>query len=251
MRTRDLHDAARLTRAHDYDVAILGGGLAGLSLAVRLAEPRFRHLRVVVVEPRPAYKRDRTWCYWRLERHPFEAAVTHRWARWAVARPGVRIECSAPSTPYECIPADRLYMLALDRIAAAPNVELRLGVGAAPSADEEGVDLGLPGGERARLAFDSRPARDLGQYGLAQLFLGQEVEIDRPSFDPGCATLMDLDPAHAGVHFTYVLPMSTTRALVEDTWFAPPGFTPPDHQAALRAWLRGCVAFAECCQSAE
>lgn len=36
----------------DYDIAILGGGLAGLSLAVRLAEPRFRHLRVLVAEPR-------------------------------------------------------------------------------------------------------------------------------------------------------------------------------------------------------
>jgi lycopene beta-cyclase len=203
-----------------------------------LAEPRFRHLRVLIAEPRTAYVRDRTWCYWRLGPHPFEAAVAHRWMRWAVARPGVRVECSAPATPYECIPADRLYALALDRIAQAPNLELRQGVEASPAEDDEGVSLGLRGGERARLAFDSRPPPGLGQHGLAQLFLGQEIEVARPLFDPGCAVLMDFDPAREGVHFTYVLPMTETRALVEDTWFAPRGFAPPDHRAALRAWLQ-------------
>jgi lycopene beta-cyclase len=39
------------------------------------------------------------------------------------------------------------------------------------------------------------------------------------------------------VHFTYVLPASPTRALVEDAWFAPPGAPPPDHRAALGRWL--------------
>ena len=47
-----------------YDIVIIGGGLAGLSLATRLAASRFQHLRVVVLEPRTQYVRDRTWCYW-------------------------------------------------------------------------------------------------------------------------------------------------------------------------------------------
>lgn len=221
----------------DYDIAILGGGLAGLSLAVRLAEPRFRHLRVLVVEPRTQYRRDKTWCYWRLGPHPFEAAVTRRWTRWLVAGPGGRIERSASGTPYECIPADRFYELALTRVVGASNIELRQGIEAAPVEDGEGVCLGLPGGERARLAFDSRRPPRLGQHGLAQRFVGREVEVSRPIFDPGCATLMDLKPAREGVHFTYVLPMSRTRALVEDTWFAPPGTTLPCHSDALAGWL--------------
>lgn len=226
-----------MTAAPDHDVAILGGGLAGLSLAVRLAAPRFRHLRVLVAEARTRYARDRTWCYWRLGPHPFEAAVTHRWERWAVAGPGRHVERSAPAMPYECIPADRLYALALERIGAAPNLELRRGVEAGPVEDAEGVSLGLPGGERARLAFDTRPPPRLGRHGLAQRFLGQEVETERAVFEPGCATLMDLSPAREGVHFTYVLPTGATRALVEDTWFAAPDVPLPDHRAALAAWL--------------
>ena len=40
--------------------------------------------------------------------------------------------------------------------------------------------LGLPGGERARLAFDSRRPPKLGQHGLAQRLIGREVEVSRP-----------------------------------------------------------------------
>ena len=111
----------------DYDIAILGGALAGLSLAVRLAEPRFRPLRVLIVKPRTQYRRDKAWCYWTLGPHPFEAAVTRRWTRWLVAGPGGRIERSASETPYECIPADKFYEPALAKIAGAPNIELRQG----------------------------------------------------------------------------------------------------------------------------
>ncbi|MFQ3248021.1 MAG: lycopene beta-cyclase, partial [Arenicella sp.] len=44
--------------APDVDVAILGGGCAGLSLAVRLASSNFL---VKVIEPREDYVDDRTW----------------------------------------------------------------------------------------------------------------------------------------------------------------------------------------------
>lgn len=227
-----------MSAAPEYDIAILGGGLAGLSLAVRLAAPGFRHLRVLVAEERTDYARDRTWCAWRLGPHPFDAAVTHRWRRWAVSGPGGRVERMASGVQYERIPADRFHAVALEKVAAAPNIELRQGVRAVPAEDAEGVSLGLAGGERARLAFDTRPPPGLGRHGLAQRFLGQEVRVERPIFDPECLVLMDLVPATEGVHFTYVLPMSATCALVEDTWFAPPGAVLPDHRGALRAWLQ-------------
>jgi lycopene beta-cyclase len=219
-----------------FDVAILGGGLAGLSLAVRLCQPRFAHLRVLVLEARESYVRDRTWCYWRTGAHPFEAAVTCRWQRWAVAGRGGHVERSAEGVRYECIPADRFYDLALAHIVAAPNVELRRGVQAEATEEADCVRL-QPCGLRARLAFDARPPARLGRYGLAQRFLGQEIEVERPIFDPECAMLMDLQASTDGVHFTYVLPASPTRALVEDAWFAPPGAPPPDHRAALARWL--------------
>ncbi|WP_146069326.1 lycopene cyclase family protein, partial [Cryobacterium sp. Y11] len=52
--------------AVDADLVILGAGLAGLTLAARLARERSGP-RVVLLEPRTAYRDDRSWCFWRPE----------------------------------------------------------------------------------------------------------------------------------------------------------------------------------------
>ena len=223
----------------DYDVAILGAGLAGLSLAVRLAAPVFAGMRVLVVEPRTEYRRDRTWSYWALEPHPFEDAVAHRWDRWAVAGHGREVVREASGLHYASIPSDAFYRLALRRIRAAPHIDLRMGAGADAVEEDGGVRLHLPDAVlRAAVVFDTRPPPGLGGHGLTQAFLGQEIETEAPVFDPGTATLMDFRCPQAGAaHFTYVLPTSPRHALVEDTWFAPAGLRLPDHRAAIRAYM--------------
>ena len=232
-------DAALSSAGCAFDVAILGGGLAGLSLAVRLATPRFAGLRVLVVERRKSYVRDRTWSYWTGAPHPFQAAVSRQWDRWTVAGQDTSATVSAPGLLYESVQADTLYRLALGRIAAAPHIDLRLGICADVTEAPDGVVIRLPGETvRAGVAFDTRPPAGLGRHGLSQVFLGQEVETTRPIFAPETAVLMDFRVEQTGAaHFTYVLPTSPTRALVEDTWFAPPGFCPPDHRAAIACYL--------------
>jgi len=230
-----------VTPRADYDIAILGGGLAGLSLAVRLADPQLAHLRVLLVEARTDYRRDRTWSYWALRPHPFKDAVAVCWSRWAVQSDEACVVRSAPGLHYETIPADALYGIALDRIRRAPNINLRLGthVAADVAEDEDGVTVALDGCTlRVGLAFDTRPPPDIGRHGLVQRFLGQEVETNKPVFDPGTATLMDFRCGqHGAAHFTYVLPYTPCRALVEDTWFSPRGFQVPDGRAAIRAYM--------------
>jgi lycopene beta-cyclase len=237
-----------MTTRPAYDVAIIGAGLAGLSLAVRLAGPPFAGLRVLVLEPRTQYRRDRTWSYWPMQPHPFQAAVASSWDRWSIAAPDRTVTRDARGLRYESIPADRLYQLALERIHAAPHITLRQGVSAYVEEDAEGVQLRF-GGEtaRARLAFDTRPPASLGAHGLTQIFAGWEIETRDAVFDPSTVTLMDFRCAQAGAaHFTYVLPSSPRRALVEDTWFAPCGLPAPDHRTAIRDYLRtryGVTAF--------
>jgi lycopene beta-cyclase len=232
----------------DYDVAILGAGLAGLSLAVRLAEPRFAGLRVLIAEPRTEYRRDRTWSYWALHPHPFQAAVASSWDRWAVVANGRAVMCRAPGLRYESIPADAFYRSALDLVRAAPHIDMRSGVAASAAEDADGVTIRFGREEtRASVAFDTRPPTG-PRHGLTQVFGGLEIETTDAVFDPDIATLMDFRGVSAGAaHFTYVLPSTSRRALVEDTWFAPAGFRPPDHRAAVREHMlarHGVVDFA-------
>ncbi len=236
-----------MTPSADYDVVIVGGGLAGLSLAARLATQPL--CRTLVLEPRTAYPRDRTWSYWRLFDHPFAEAVSARWSAWEITertKGGRRREVLGTSAalPYETIPADRLYAAAREIIAGAGNhLELRLG--RSVRAIEENPDrvvVRTDDGQAvtAGLVFDSRPPPPAPAADLVQRFVGQEVVTDRPVFDPGRLTLMDFDvPQQAGaVHFLYVLPTSPTEALVEDTWLAPAGAELPDHRGAIRTYMQ-------------
>lgn len=228
---------------------IAGGGCAGLSLAVELASamsagPR---PRVIVVEPRARYVHDRTWCLWPVRAHAFESAVQHRWHRWQVRTATRTIRRESADTPYVHIPSGAFYERALACLQRCAEVEVRLGE-AVTAIDDAGdhVVVTTPRGPlRARLAFDSRPA-PAGPPGpgaaddvtILQHFVGWEVCVDRPCFDPSTATLMDFAvPQDDGIHFVYVLPFAADRALVEDTYMSATPLPTAVYEGRLRAYL--------------
>jgi len=236
-----------LTVRADYVIA--GAGCAGLSLAVQIAlQARGRGRscpRVVLVEPRARHARDRTWCYWRFVDHPFATAVSHRWTRWRVADADRSLVRGSERHPYEHVPADGFYDMALRTLAEFPEIELRRGstveaIRAGADAVEVVTDAGSV---RAALVFDSRPAPapepTNDEVDLLQHFVGWEVEAPQPVFDPETPTLMDFAVDQArGIHFMYVLPFTPTRALVETTYISPATLPDAVYEDDLQGYLR-------------
>lgn len=232
----------------DADYVVAGAGCAGLSLAVQLvtqARARGRACpRVVLVEPRAAYRRDRTWCYWRFVDHPFAAAVTHRWTRWQVREGARTVVRGSEAHPYEHVAADAFYEEALRVLRGAPEVELRLGEQVLAVRERaDGVEVTTSAGVmRSSVMFDSRPgeARPGGpeEVDLLQHFVGWEVESPLPVFDADTPVLMDFAVSQAqGLHFVYVLPFSRRRALVETTYISPATLPDAVYEADLRSYL--------------
>ncbi|MFO7691052.1 MAG: lycopene cyclase family protein [Cryobacterium sp.] len=210
-----------MTPAVDADLVILGGGLAGLTLAARLARERSGP-RVVVLEPRTAYEDDRSWCFWRPEQHDLSHLVSRRWKTWTFSDPtGLTVRHQVPGLSYQYIRGSDFYASAQADIAQSPRIDLRLGVRA------ETVTA-VPGGVRvetsagtllARQVIDTRPRATEAM--LYQSFVGLELESDQPfSFDPREVTLMgSLTADSEGLRFVYVLPLGPNRAIVEWTRF--------------------------------
>ncbi len=209
----------------DADLLILGGGCAGLSLGVRIKPEAGEHRRTLILERREDYSNDRTWCFWRGTPHPFEHLISHAWQKMRVQSQQVQVGVDCGTTPYQLLPAGALYRDAMERIAMAPNVDLQLGV----SVREDPVRI--PGGwsvqtgsgsVRARQIIDTRPPPqpDAADALLWQSFVGHEIECDSAVFDPSLVDLMDFGArGDNGIGFTYLLPLSSTRALVEHTIF--------------------------------
>ncbi len=219
-------------RQDTVELAIIGGGLAGLSLALALAEQGERCPRTLILEARPHYKRDRTWSYWRVHGHAFESAVRASWTRCLVRGDGRSIHLDAGDTPYETVDADHVYALAQEKLRGHPRITLQLGTPIeALQETSDGVDIILADRTvTAKLCVDTRPprwpaAQAAGHLpeGLVQAFAGYEIETEKPCFDPGEVVIMDFHPVtHADeMRFMYVLPYTPHRALVEDTRFTP------------------------------
>ncbi len=220
----------------DVDVAILGGGCAGLSLAARLARTR---LSFRVIEPRTRYADDRAWSFWRTRPDPFQDCVRASWRAWTVEGPRGLTRNGSHRIPYQTVSAGAFYDRALTLIDEAAGGAVALGVRAEAVAPMPGGAFvqTSDGGFTARHVVDTRPPARRPAFG--QFFLGREIATSGAAFDPTTVQLMHFRRGHsAGVDFLYVLPFARDRALVEVTCFAPA----PPSRPALAAWLDAEIA---------
>ena len=213
-----------------FEIAIVGGGLAGLSLLHHLhAAGHLADRTVAIIDPagrKTGY--DRSWSFWERTAGPFEDLVYHRWPRVTLANHSRHCSCDLAPYEYKLIRSTEFYRRTNELVDALPRVT-RLTARA-------GATEPLPGGGRLRLhhsagaldcdyLFDSRPTpydhRALDHPYLDQHFRGWVIEAAADTFDPGRATLMDFRTPQCGeTRFLYVLPFSARRALVEVAIFS-------------------------------
>ncbi len=218
---------------------IAGAGCAGLSLAVAMVAAGVT-APITLVDQRRSFGRDRTWCLWETRTTPFSALARDRWTAWEVrTSAGTSVQRSSRAA-YVRLDSRDVYEHALAVLERAPNVELRLG--------ERVVDLGdgwvrtgsaVLEADRVydAMAFGS-PALRRWRPALWQGFLGWEVEVERPLFTPGRATLMDFRVEQGGeLRFVYVLPTDERRALVEHTSIGVAPVPAQERREALERYL--------------
>ena len=90
----------------ESDILILGGGCAGLSLALRLAADGENCPSTVILESRSHYSNDRTWCFWDDGSAHLRGLVQHRWPMVTLAHGGRRVSVDCHTIPYAMIPGE-------------------------------------------------------------------------------------------------------------------------------------------------
>ncbi|MEZ4366354.1 MAG: lycopene beta-cyclase CrtY [Kofleriaceae bacterium] len=232
------------TSALRVDHAFIGGGLAtGLAvLAIRAAQPG---ARIAVVERDRRFGGNHTWCVhdgdvpaaaWAY----LDPLVRARWAAHEVAFPGHR---RVIDDGYACLTGEALDAAVVAALAV-PGSHALTGHDAEVTGDDRLRARGPDGATLEIVAdavLDARgPTVDGVEVGGYQKFLGQELELAAPHqltrpilMD---ATVEQLD----GFRFVYVLPLSPTRLLVEDTYYSDtPTLDRPALRARIAAYLDG------------
>ncbi|WP_040910765.1 lycopene cyclase family protein [Wenjunlia vitaminophila] len=241
----------------EVDVAIVGAGAAGLSLARLLADPvtggwagdRAPPVVVLLQTPearlRPA---DRTWCWWEEPPGDLDGLTFASWPRVRVYDPGGgAVESDIAPYRYHMIRSadyERAVGRCLDRGGVVRRVSATV-TGISDHRDDAAeVRCVLPGGARwqvrARWVFDSRPPSPLpaARTVLLQHFRGWFVRTREPRFDPDVVVLMDLrvPQPECGLAFGYVVPFDRCAALVEYTGFSRAVLGVAAYETALRRY---------------
>lgn len=216
----------------DYDFCITGAGCAGLSLLVRmLSEPALQDKKILVIDRDPKTANDRTWCFWEKEEGFFGQIVSHRWSKlWFHNNEGSRLLETAPYV-YKMIRGIDFYNYCLDKIRSHSNVEWIAGNVDSIHSNNKSPYVIVDGQKlTAGRIFNSIPFTNTttGQHWrLLQHFKGWTIRSLEPAFNPAEATVMDFRVTQQqGACFFYVLPFTTTQALVECTFFS--GSTLPE-----------------------
>jgi lycopene beta-cyclase len=237
----------------DVDIAVVGAGAAGLSLAHRLATTTGPHgvaptLALIEAPDGPLRPPPRTWCFWEDGDGEHDAVVRASWKRLRVRCPDGRAADIrlGGRLRYKMIRSPDFTAVTGRRLASLPHVTLLTarvdGVRDGPGgAVVHGVrEDGSAAAVHARWVFDSRPLRRLppARSTLLQHFRGWFVRCPDEAFDAGAVELMDFrtpQPRH-GLSFGYVLPLGTREALVEYTEFSAAPLAEETYERALRAY---------------
>lgn len=210
----------------EVDLVILGAGCAGLSLAMHLAEMEQICPKTLLLEQRVIYENDRTWCFWGDKQTPFAHLTQHQWTEVNVqsGEKSALIDCSL--APYHILSGGCFYSHTIESIKKNSLLELKAGVTVLtdPEYHDNKWHLHTSFGQVVTKAIvDTRPIAidTMNATLLWQSFLGYEIECEDIVFNPRTAHLMDFCESNSDyVGFTYLLPLSETKALIEFTVFA-------------------------------
>ncbi len=208
------------------DYLIVGGGCAGLSLAVRMAQnPFFSDKKIIIIEEDKKETDDRTWCFWEKKSNFFEKIVSKRWSDVYFYSQFFSKKLKLSPYEYKMIRGIDFYDYCKKEIAQSSNIQWisekvnRVG-------EDNEVPYAIVNGQKIKSKYIFNSIRfeepDYTEsHNLLQHFKGCYIETKTPFFNPEEATLMDFRIAQEGeVRFFYVLPLTDKKALIEFTIFS-------------------------------
>ncbi|WP_375240702.1 lycopene cyclase family protein [Polaribacter sp.] len=227
-----------------YDYIIAGSGCAGLSLLYRiLKEPTLQHKSILVIDKDSKKNNDRTWCYWEKEAGIFDELVSSKWNNLAFLTTGFEKNLDLGSYTYKMIQGLDFYQYVLNYAQKFTNVTfVQENILSISSDDSVGIVKTNLASYTSKVVFNSTSLFNpviTEQNSLLQHFKGWVIKTETAQFDKNVGRLMDFTVSQEhGATFMYVLPTSSTEALVEYTLFTPKLIEKEDYKKALVKYIK-------------
>jgi len=204
-------------------VHIIGGGLSGLSLARALAQHPQLPGPVIISEPQAKITNDKTYSFWFDEFQRTLLAPEVEYRHWSLSTSSKHIEHNGDRMRYGSRSALSVYKEAHTSIQRHSQITLN--------------DVELKQAPEAEHIFDSRPPT-IDEFRIIQSFVGTEVQCSKPHGITTVSLMDNLRAIDTGVEFLYVLPLTSSRLLVEHTQFTTQAANLDYLQQLNEQWLQ-------------
>lgn len=204
----------------------------------------FADKKILLIDKEQKNRNDRTWCFWEMDPGLFEKIVYKKWEQaWFHGENYSKLLSFSPYT-YKLIRGIDFYNYCFSLLRQQKNIEIIAGEVQSMESNDRETFVVVNGQKlHAGYIFNSilfeKPVLKKKEYYLLQHFKGIIIETDQPVFDPAAATLMDfrVDQQH-GTSFVYVMPFSSTKALVEYTLFTGELLQPEQYDKGLKQYIK-------------
>jgi len=225
-----------------YDFAILGTGAAGLHLALAMqADPFFEHKTLLLIDKSKKNVNDKTWCFWEKGVGLWDHITYHQWERGLVVSE-TEISLNLAPYKYKMLRSIDFYNYAKGILNLNPNIHWVHEEVTDVSSDSPLSITTDQSTYQADWVFDSRIPTSFkpveGYNMIFQHFKGWVIETTTPTFNSQQFSMMDFRVKWKdSACFTYVLPISSTEALIEFTMFTPYLIEDIGYDAMLNAYV--------------
>ncbi len=227
-----------------FNYVIIGNGLAGLQLALQLSsDPFFDDKQVLLIDRSDKNSNDKTWCFWEKSTGKWDHIVYTTWDKAMFYTSKKTLKLSLSPYKYKMVRSLDFYKDAKSTLSKKPNFHFVID-DVIDTNEKDLVTIKTKGKSyTANHVFDSRidsaffNKKD-NYTRINQHFKGWTIEVDRDVFNPDRFTMMDYRIKDGNqTTFTYILPFSTKKALVEFTYFTPETVDDSTYDIYLKKYL--------------
>ena len=229
-----------------YTFIFAGAGLSSLMTVYEMMQSGlYADQKILLIDANDIKFNDRTWSFWEKESGEHDDIVTQKYETAFFKSHKFSRKLDLTPYVYKTIRGVDFYTKMFHLIQQNPNVERVIATIEGVTETNEGIKVqtnhGIFSGDKL---FNSiyNPNLVLSQTKfplVQQHFIGWFIKSKEPVFTPETATFMDFSiPQKESTRFMYVLPTSSTEALLEYTLFSPTLLNKEEYEIGIKDYIK-------------
>ena len=231
-----------------YHYIFTGSGLSALMTVYEMMlSGKFNDKSILLIDENPKKSNDRTWCFWD-EKHLFDEIVSKKWSQAIFSNEKFTRVLELTPYEYKKIEGVAFYEMVFKMISEHKNIHFlnqkvvdftELGDHCVVKTNSEGSEGNFTCNKVFNSIYNPKEVTSQSKYPLIhQHFIGWFIKSKEAVFTPNCATFMDFSvELKNNTRFMYVLPTSTTEALLEYTLFSKNLLSKEEYEAEIQNYI--------------